>query len=221
MEQRTEEWLRARAGRVTSTGVADVLRVRKDGKPSDLRQTYLGRIVAERMTGQPIENGFQSAAMMWGVEQEPAAKGAYSALTGAHIDEEGLVEHPVLNYASCSPDGLVSQIDTFDADFTKITTTENGCIEVKCPNTATHIQTLLTEKVKPDYIHQMNWIMACTGSDWCDFISFDPRMPIEDQLFVKRFERDQEAIRDMETKVSMFLEEVDQTIAKIIERRNG
>lgn len=198
MEQHTEEWLKLRAGKVTASRVSDVMAKIKTGEAAT-RANYRAQLVAERLTGQPQES-FTNAAMQWGTDTEPLARDAYCLHTGIIVAEYGFVHHPNIKDAGCSPDGL----------------TECGnLIEIKCPNTATHIETLLAKKAPAKYVPQMQFQMACTGSEWCDFVSFDPRMPEKHQLFVFRVARDEEFIKAMEAEVVKFLEEVQTTINEL------
>ena len=190
MEQRTEEWFAARLGKVTASRVADVLAKIKTGESAS-RKNYKMELVVQRLTNKQGES-FTNAAMEWGTEQEPFARMAYEAHTGTFVKEEGFVDHPTIEGFGCSPDGIVGE----------------GLIEIKCPNTANHIETVLENKVPSKYIPQMQCQMACTGAKWCDFVSFDPRVPEDLQLFVVRVERDQEYIDAMEVEVKQFLSEV-------------
>ena len=190
MEQRTEEWFSARLGKVTASRVADVLAKIKSGESAS-RKNYKMELVVQRLTGKPQES-FTNAAMEWGTEQEPFARMAYEAHTSTFVKEEGFVDHPTIEGFGCSPDGIVGE----------------GLIEIKCPNTANHIETVLENKAPSKYIPQMQCQMACTGAKWCDFVSFDPRVPEDLQLFVVRVERDQEYIDSMEVEVKQFLSEV-------------
>ena len=190
MEQRTEEWFSARLGKVTASRVADVLAKIKSGESAS-RKNYKMELVVQRLTGKQGES-FTNAAMEWGTEQEPFARMAYEAHTGTFVKEEGFVDHPTIEGFGCSPDGIVGE----------------GLIEIKAPNTANHIETVLENKVPSKYIPQMQCQMACTGAKWCDFVSFDPRVPEDLQLFVVRVERDQEYIDAMEVEVKQFLSEV-------------
>jgi putative phage-type endonuclease len=190
MEQRTEEWFSARLGKVTASRVADVLAKIKTGESAS-RKNYKMELVVQRLTGKSQES-FTNAAMEWGTEQEPFARMAYEAHTGTFVKEEGFVDHPTIEGFGCSPDGIVGE----------------GIIEIKCPNTANHIETVLENKAPSKYIPQMQCQMACTGAKWCDFVSFDPRVPEDLQLFVVRVERDQEYIDSMEVEVKQFLSEV-------------
>ena len=190
MEQRTEEWFSARLGKVTASRVADVLAKIKSGESAS-RKNYKMELVVQRLTNK-VGESFTNAAMEWGTEQEPFARMAYEAHTGTFVKEEGFVDHPTIEGFGCSPDGIVGE----------------GLIEIKCPNTATHIETVLENKAPSKYIPQMQCQMACTGAKWCDFVSFDPRVPEDLQLFVVRVERDQEYIDAMEVEVKQFLSEV-------------
>ena len=190
MEQRTEEWFSARLGKVTASRVADVLAKIKSGESAS-RKNYKMELVVQRLTNKQGES-FTNAAMEWGTEQEPFARMAYEAHTGTFVKEEGFVDHPTIEGFGCSPDGIVGE----------------GLIEIKAPNTANHIETVLENKVPSKYIPQMQCQMACTGAKWCDFVSFDPRVPEDLQLFVVRVERDQEYIDAMEVEVKQFLSEV-------------
>jgi putative phage-type endonuclease len=190
MEQRTEEWFAARLGKVTASRVADVLAKIKSGESAS-RKNYKMELVVQRLTNK-VGESFTNAAMEWGTEQEPFARMAYEAHTGTFVKEEGFVDHPTIEGFGCSPDGIVGE----------------GLIEIKCPNTATHIETVLENKAPSKYIPQMQAQMACTGAKWCDFVSFDPRVPEDLQLFVVRVERDQEYIDSMEVEVKQFLSEV-------------
>ena len=190
MEQRTEEWFSARLGKVTASRVADVLAKIKSGESAS-RKNYKMELVVQRLTNK-VGESFTNAAMEWGTEQEPFARMAYEAHTGTFVKEEGFVDHPTIEGFGCSPDGIVGE----------------GLIEIKCPNTANHIETVLENKAPSKYIPQMQCQMACTGAKWCDFVSFDPRVPEDLQLFVVRVERDQEYIDAMEVEVKQFLSEV-------------
>lgn len=192
MEQRTDEWFSARAGKVTASRVADLMARTKSGYSAS-RENYMAQLVVERFTGGQGES-FTNAAMQWGTEQEPFARAAYEAREGVFVDEVGFVPHPTIEGAGASPDGLVG---------------DDGLVEIKCPNTATMIDTLINETVPGKYYTQMQMQMACTGRKWCDYVVFDPRMPVNAQLFVKRVERDETYIADMEGEITKFLNEVD------------
>jgi len=201
--QRTAEWMQQRCGKVTASRVADVLAKIKTGESAS-RKNYKMELVVQRLTGQPQES-FTNAAMEWGTATEPQARMAYEAHTGLFVEEVGFIDHPTIEGFGCSPDGVVGE--TLHSKHNSITPM-TGLIEIKCPNTATHIETVLENKAPSKYIPQMQCQMAVTGAKWCDFVSFDPRVPEDLQLLVVRVERDQEYIDSMEVEVKQFLSEV-------------
>jgi len=203
MEQGTEAWFNIRIGKVTASRVADVLAKTKTGY-STTRDNYMAQLVCERLTGQKGES-FTNAAMQHGTETEPLARAAYEARYDVLVDEVGFVSHPTIEMSGASPDGLVG---------------EDGLIEIKCPNTATHIETLLSESVPNKYYTQMQFQIACTGRKWCDFVSFDNRLPTELQMFVKRVPRDEMYIKLIEDEIVKFLAELDTKINQLMKVKN-
>ena len=203
MEQGTPEWYAARLGNVTASRVAEVVAKTKSGYSAS-RDNYMAQLICERMTGTVAES-YTNAAMQWGTETEPLARAAYESLADVLVDEVGYVQHPRIERAGASPDGLVGLF---------------GLLEIKCPNTATHIDTLISEQVPTKYVTQMQWQMACTGRAWTDFVSFDPRLPSGLQMFVKRVEFDAEYVATLEIEVVKFLAELDTKIGKLNERLN-
>lgn len=206
IEQGSPEWFAQRLGKVTASRVADVIARTKTGY-STSRENYMAQLVCERLTGTVAE-AFSNSAMQWGTETEPLARAAYEAHADVLVDEVPMITHPTIEAAGASPDGLVG---------------DSGLIEIKCPNTATHIDTLLTQTVPSKYNTQMQWQMACTGRQWCDFVSFDPRLPKELQLFVKRVDRNNNLIADLEMEVILFLTELENKIKKLnkLKEKNG
>lgn len=198
MTQGTPEWHAARLGKVTASRLADVLAKVKSGEAA-ARANYRAELVAERLTGKHAD-GFINAAMKWGTEAEPLARAAYEAEFGLLVQEVGLIDHPSIPMTGASPDGLVS-ID--------------GLIEIKCPETKAHINTLLRKAAPEQYIPQMQWQMACTGRAWVDFVSFDPRMPADLQMCVVRVLRDDALIAAYEAEVRAFLDEVASTVDQL------
>ena len=203
MDQGSDEWFAIRIGKVTASRVADIIAKTKSGY-STSRDNYMAQLVCERLTNQKGES-FTNAAMQHGTETEPLARAAYEALKDVLVDEVGFVPHPSIKMAGASPDGLVG---------------DDGLLEIKCPNTATHIDTLLSESVPTKYFTQMQFQMACTGREWCDFVSFDNRLPEELQLFVKRVPRDDVYIRLIEAEIVQFIAELDDKINKLMKVKN-
>jgi putative phage-type endonuclease len=191
MEQRSDEWFAARLGKVTASRVADVIAKTKTG-PSASRENYSTQLVLERLTNKQAES-YTNAAMQWGTETEPMARQAYELKRGLFVNEIGFVDHPTIEMSGASPDGLVGT---------------DGLIEIKCPNSATHMETMLTQKVPAKYIPQIMWQMACTGRNWCDFVSYDPRFPENLQIFIERVEYDPTYVRMLELEITQFLDEV-------------
>ena len=198
IEQGTEEWFAIRCGKVTASRIADIIATTKSGYSAS-RANYEAQLICEILTGKPAES-FTNAAMAWGTETEPLARAQYELKTGNMVNQIGFVVHPKIEQAGASPDGLVDN---------------DGLIEIKCPNTSTHLDTLLSQKVPSKYITQMTWQMLCTGRKWCDFVSYDPRLPDNLQLFIQRIELDEEYGKKLESEVKGFLEEVNEKIEKL------
>ncbi len=198
MEQRSEEWFAVRLGKVTASRIADVCARTKTGWGAS-RKNYMAELIVERLTGQRTE-GFTNAAMQWGTDQEPDARIAYEFYRDASVAEVGFAPHPTIAETGASPDGLVGV---------------DGLVEIKCPNTATHLETLLGSVMPEKYFMQVQWQLACTGRQWCDFVSFDPRLPESMRLFVDRVKRDDAAITAIEKDVTDFLAELRETVRRL------
>lgn len=196
--QGTPEWFAARAGKVTASRVADVIAKTKSGYSAS-RQNYAAELLCERLTGI-CEPGFTSGPMQWGKDQEPFARQAYERLHSVEVYEVGFVDHSEVAMSGASPDGYVG---------------EAGLVEIKCPLTATHLDTLLGGAVPGKYLTQIQWQLACTGREWCDFVSFDPRLPEAMQVYVERVARDASMILELETEVTSFIRELDAKIAQL------
>lgn len=196
-EQGTDEWLKDRYGIATASRFNDVMAKIKSGEAA-YRYNYKAEKVAERLTGLPTPS-FSNAAMQWGTDHEDEAREVYELITGAKVEQTGLVKHKTLE-AGASPDGLVG---------------DDGLIEIKCPNSATHIQTLFAQDMPKKHIAQVQGQMWITDRQWCDFISYDPRMDDKNAIFIVRVERDEEYIQLLEAEVRKFLEEVDEMVEKL------
>lgn len=191
IEQRTDAWFQARLGKATASRFNDIM---KGPKLAGWRN-YRAELVAQRLTGK-TEEGFTSAPMQWGTDNEPLARLHYTLRTHNQVEECGFFEHDTLA-AGASPDGLVAA---------------DGTLEIKCPNTATHINTLHTSKVPFEYVAQVQGQLWITGRQWADFVSFDPRLPDNANIIVIHVDRDDKYIKELESLVAMFLEEVDREI---------
>ncbi|QHJ77478.1 MAG: hypothetical protein [Caudoviricetes sp.] len=196
--QRTPEWFELRLGKVTASRIGDLMAKTRSGYSAS-RANYMTELAIQRLTGT-VEQGFTSPAMQWGTDQESNARNAYSFFTDNEVNEIAFINHPVIEQAGASPDGLVG---------------DDGLVEIKCPNSATHLDTLLTGKINNKYLFQMQWQMACTGRKWCDFVSFDPRFPEDLKIFIKRVNRDDELIAEITEEVKKFLSELDETMTQL------
>jgi putative phage-type endonuclease len=199
MIQGSPEWLDARCGKVTASCVADVLAVKRDGKPTAERERYLMELVGERLTGLATQH-YITAAMLEGSEREPQACDAYEFLYGVDTVKVGFVDHPAITMAGASPDRLVGK---------------DGLVEFKCPTLRTHLETLLAGEIPEEHRPQMRWQMACTGRAWCDFASWHPSVPPALRLWVKRLHRDDAQIAKDEEAVRAFLGEVEARVTRL------
>lgn len=201
-EQGSPEWITARLGKVSASRVADMTARTKTGY-STSRANYAAELIAERLTGQRTEK-YTNEAMQWGTDNEAQARSVYELMTDFSVTKVGLVLHPTIDMACASPDGLVG---------------DEGMVEIKCPLTATHIDTLLTETIDGRYIKQTQWQMACCNRQWCDFVSFDPRLPEDLRLYVQRIERDEGVCAALAENVAAFCAEADALMERVAESR--
>jgi putative phage-type endonuclease len=199
VEQGSDLWKQLRLGHVTASNIADVMSKAKTGEATG-RYKYKIKLVAERMINAPIES-YSNAAMEWGIEQEQYAAKAYEAYTGIETQKTGFWLHPNIQWLGVSPDRLIGS---------------DGLIEIKCPNTTTHLDNIFSKKVPSEYVKQIQCQLWVTDRKWCDFVSFDPRLPTRNQLFVVRLERDESLMKEMEVEVKKFLSEVDQLIQRLL-----
>lgn len=198
--QGSEAWLKLRLGKATGSRISDIVAKPRSGSgPSASRETYLAQLVCERLTGA-VQDGYKSAAMLRGTEVEPKARDAYSFYSGWDVQQVGFTPHPTIGMSGCSVDGVVG---------------DDGIVEFKCPDSKEHIAALRGKPISGAYMTQMMWEMACTGRHWCDWVSFDDRLPESMCLFVKRVPRDNARIRELEIEVIKFLAEVDATVAEL------
>ena len=209
LQQNTPEWLQQRCGMVTASRVADVCKRltrasngKKAGDYAQCRHDYLMDIVIERLTGRAADN-YVSPSMEWGIEQEPYARAEYELQRDVEVQLVGFAMHPKIEWFGASPDGLVGK---------------DGCVEFKCPNTSTHLAYLLEGQVPLEYMPQMMAEMACAERQWCDFVSFDPRLPRNLRFFHRRFYRNDEHIAIMESEVRAFLEDVLLKLGELAEK---
>ena len=201
IEQGTPEWHELRRGKVTASRVADILAKTKTGASAS-RQNYLIELALQRTT-KTIQPSYTNDAMAWGTATEPQARVAYEVKTNNFVDQVPFIDHPTIKGFGCSPDGLVDK---------------DGLLEIKCPNSATHWEYFKYNRPPQKYVIQMQAQMAVTGAKWCDFVSFDPRMPERSQLLIVNVPRDPEFILYMETEIKLFLDEVEAEV-KLMENK--
>ena len=199
VNQRSADWFEARVGKVTASRIADVMAKTKTGYGAS-RKNYMADLICERLTGIKTD-GYMNQAMQHGVDTEPEARQAYEVEKFCAVTETGFYICPDIPESGASPDGLIG---------------DDGLIEIKAPNTSTHIDTLLSGAIDDKYIKQMQWQMYCTGRKWCDFVSYDNRLPENLRLFIKRVERDDKLIEEIKIEVVKFLAEVDDTVKRLI-----
>jgi putative phage-type endonuclease len=193
IEQGTQEWLELRKGKVTASRVADILAKTKTGVSAS-RANYLMELAIQRVTGF-IEESYTNAAMQWGKDNEGTARALYEAKADVFVDQVPFIDHPTVEGFGCSPDGLVGT---------------DGLVEIKCPNSTTHWEYFKKNVPPQKYVIQMQAQMACTNTQWCDFVSYDPRMPERSQLLIVRVARDDSFINDvMIPEITTFLNEVE------------
>lgn len=198
MEQRSTEWFMQRLGHLSGSRINDALTFLAKGGESEKRIQLRYELASERMTGLPTPS-YTNGAMQWGIDTESLARGAYEAEKGVMVDEVGFIKHPSIEWAGASPDGLI----------------QGGLIEIKCPASTTHIKYLTAGVVPSQYKPQMLWQMACTKREWCDFVSYDPRMPEDLQLFITRFEPLNSELAEIEEKAEQFLQTVDELVTQL------
>lgn len=200
--QGTPEWLEARCGNATASHAIDWMARLKGGGETADRRNYKVQLVAETLTGLAAES-YVSPEMKWGIENEPYARACYETRNGVFVDQVGFVLHPTIERAGASPDGLLGK---------------DGLLEIKCPKTATHLRWILDGVAPAEHVDQMQFQMACTGREWCEFVSYDPRLTARYQLFTVRVPRDEARISELNDGVRLFLREMDAMIAALGER---
>lgn len=204
MEQGSNEWKAARLGKLTASRMADAVARTKSGWGAS-RANLMATLMVERLTGQPADS-YTNDAMKWGTETEPQARSAYSFITDADVEQVGFIDHPKIAMSGASPDGLIGA---------------DGALELKCPNTATHIEFLLSGTIPDKYQKQMTWQLACMERVWCDFVSFDPRLPVDLQIKIVRFIPSKDEITELEKQARDFLKELDAKLESLTNLRKA
>ncbi|AQX26415.1 lambda exonuclease family protein [Bartonella sp. Raccoon60] len=210
MKQRTAEWFQARLGKVTSSNIYNVLSRTTKNLPTSKYEDYKIKLMTERLVNEISQSyttaamqSYTTAAMQWGIEHEENALKEYAFIYDTEVTQCGFIQHPTLPMAGASPDGLIG---------------EDGLVEIKCPQSVNHLRFWMTETIKPEYLAQMHFQMACTGRQWCDFVSYDPRFSGQSahlRLKVQRIHHNDEQIEFINQAVETFLEEIEQDIKQI------
>lgn len=200
--QRHDEWLSDRVGKITASRVKDISAKPKKGKALNAEMI---KILVERITGE-IKEIRTNEAMQWGIDQEPNAIASYENITGEFVIGCGLINHPTISMSGASPDGLIGK---------------DGLLEAKCPNTETHLNTILTQQVPDEYMPQITWQMACTGRKWCDFVSYDPRLPNQLQTVIIRVTIDDVGIESLENEVAACNAKLNEIIENLTKTKEG
>jgi len=197
VEQGSDEWLQMRLGKLTASKFADVISKGRGSAPSKTRESYMYQLAAEIITGQP-QDSFKSSAMEWGNECEPAARAAYELKNDVDVVECAFIEKD--DWIGVSPDGLVG---------------ENGLLEIKCPNSVTQIKRVLSGEFPKEYIAQVQGQLWVSGREWCDFVSYDPRIITGADYFEVRVYRDEEYIKALSEKCNVFINDLKELLTKL------
>lgn len=208
VQQGTEEWLQWKAGRASGSNIWKVIAKGRGNAPSASTQDYEAQLVVERLTKKPVQI-FQTEAMKNGIIREPEGRAGYAFRNDVQIHEYGAIQHPTLEWACSSPDGIIGDFE--------------GAIEIKSPTYTTHLDTLLAkqegrETIPSKYVSQMLWLMACAPEvQWVDYVSFCPDFPEHLSFYVERVARkgNEDAIVSLEKEVALFLDRVAATVDKL------
>ena len=200
MEQRTDEWFKARLGKVTASKISDVLAKIRTGEAA-VRRNYKMQLATERLTGQKTDS-YINQAMQDGIDREDTAREIFEIVRDIKVEQVGFIDHPTIKMAGASPDGLLP---------------DNGVLEIKCPIETTHTTNLLERVLPSRYVSQVQWQMACTGAEYANFVSYSPNFEPKLQLMYISVERDNDYIAMLEEEVTTFLTEVDDVINQLRE----
>ena len=209
VEQGDPAWLKLRCGLITGSRISDVLAYKKTVKAGvqeemAIRANYRMDLVAGRLTGLSPSK-FVNSSMQWGTDHEPEARAIYELAQDVMVDRIGFAIHPTLDFSGASPDGLMG----------------DGILEIKCPETTTHLRWMLEGVVPEEHRPQMTWEMVCCEATWGHFVSYDPRLPEELRMFVVEYKLDAEFADLIEREVIKFNAEIEATIAKLREAASG
>ncbi|WP_273718099.1 MULTISPECIES: lambda exonuclease family protein [Bartonella] len=202
MEQRTAQWFQARLGKVTASNIYNVISKTAKGTPTSKYEDYKIKLITERLISEASPY-YETEDMRWGIEHEEDALREYAFIYDTDVTQCGFIQHPTIKMAGASPDGLIDK---------------DGLIEIKCPRSTTHMRFFINNEIKPEYLAQMQFQMACTERKWCDFISYDPRFAGDSshlRMKIKRIHRDEKQIEQINQAVENFLAEIEREIQRI------
>lgn len=194
--QGSPEWYASRCGKITASCFGKLAGSGRSGGFSQTAITYMGQVLAERLTGVP-QDEIQSKYLDHGNKHEPTARQLYQwyMTERAELQQVGFVDHPEVPFCGGSPDCLVG---------------DDGLLEIKCPyfvhNHLANIELDGTDN--RDYIWQMQGLLWITGRKWCDFVSFHPYVPEPLRFHVVRYERDEDVIEEIAERIPRACEQV-------------
>lgn len=191
--QGTPEWHESRLGIVTASEMHTVMASGRGGGESLTRRKYMMRLASEIITGEPCVAFEGNADTERGHELEPIIRELYEARTGLPVEQVGFIRS---GRVGCSPDGLV------EAD---------GGTEFKAKRPYIHLEVLLTGEVPPEHMKQIQTCLWVSERSWWDFACHSPGLP----FFIKRVERDNELIAQIEDATNRFTDELDAVVERI------
>ena len=187
-------WFQNRLGNLTGSRMYEACAKKKNGEYYASREALMHEKLIERLTGKWAEH-FVSDAMAWGIEHEDAARAVYETHSGLLVEDCSYFPHPIIAHSGATPDGLVG---------------EDGVLEIKCPTTAVHLKTVLSGIIPPEHAYQMAWEIESSSRKWCDFVSYDPRLPGNVAFFCQRYTPDPSFMDELRADVIKFLAELDE-----------
>lgn len=187
IEQGSKEWLDLRLGKITASRVGDIVTNGKGGKPSKTSESYMNELLSEILTGSQVDF-YVNNAIAWGNECEPQARAMYELENDVDVEEVAFIQ--ITDFIGVSPDGLIGN---------------DGLLEIKCPTSKKQIERALSDCFHSEYKSQIQMQLWVSGRNWCDFVSFDPRINGKASYLQERVYRDEEYIDEMKSKVNEFV----------------
>lgn len=201
VEQGTQEWLQLRCGSITGSRIADMLKTIKSGAYAASRIDYAYDLALERLTGEPQNTDLSNVKWVQdGKAWEDDARAMYEFTNDLEVERIGFASHDIIEMFGASPDGLIG---------------DSGVLEIKCPKPKTHLAYLIEKVMPAEYVPQVNAELSCTGREWVDFVSYNPKFPPNLRFFCVRHYRNNRIIADMEESVNDFNDEVEEILEKL------